>query len=416
MPGAGPIVLFDKSSLQIQTTDEAVWFDTFYFPSITPLFFVETLADLEKEMQSGSSPEEYVGALAGKTPLGGGINVHHHALCLNELLGNRFDLRHVPVVAGGSPVATRDGGRAVVFDPPPEAQALSRWEEGKFLEVERGFAKSWRDALSAIDLDAIFRQGRDIIKRIGRPRDLLAAKDAAAELLQKRSSRYVSDALGALKPEGAARKIFERWEYLGRPPIKEVAPYTAHVMTVDLFFCLALGADLIGRERQSNKVDIAYLYYLPFCMIFTSRDKLHERTAPLFMDEGQVFVRGDDLKADLAKLDAHYSLLPDEEKLRGVMSFAHYPPVDGDFLVSKLWDKLMKPGWRERAVRPPEIKSKESEAKIVAAINEIADAPRLNAAPHVSLEEAGAMVVKRRVPIYRGKWRMVPPEVERARQ
>jgi hypothetical protein len=157
MPGAGPIVLFDKSSLQIQTTDEAVWFDTFYFPSITPLFFVETLADLEKEMQSGSSPEEYVGALAGKTPLGGGINVHHHALCLNELLGNRFDLRHVPVVAGGSPVATRDGGRAVVFDPPPEAQALSRWEEGKFLEVERGFAKSWRDALSAIDLDAIFR-------------------------------------------------------------------------------------------------------------------------------------------------------------------------------------------------------------------------------------------------------------------
>src|SRR5580704_12853046 len=98
MPGSGPIVLFDKSALQILNIDEAVWFDTFYFPNMTPLFFVETLADLEKEMQSGGSPEEFVGALAEKTPLGAGINVHHQVLSFNELLGNRFELRHVPVV------------------------------------------------------------------------------------------------------------------------------------------------------------------------------------------------------------------------------------------------------------------------------------------------------------------------------
>ncbi len=415
MPGAGPITLFDKSALQILTVDEAVWFDTFYFPSMTPLFFVETLADLEKEMKSGSSPEQYVGALAEKTPLGGGINIHHHTLSVNELLGNKFDLRHVPVVAHGSPVATPSGGRAVVYDPPPEAQALSRWEEGQFLEVERRFAKSWRDALSGIDLDAIFRQGRDIIRRIGRPKDLLAAKAAATELLRNPSSRYVSDALMELKPEDMARAILDRWKRHGSPPIKEFAPFTAHMLTVDLFFCLSLGADLIGRERPSNKIDIAYLYYLPFCMVFTSRDKLHEKTAPFFLDEDQAFVRGDDLKADLAKLDAHYSRLSEEEKLRGVMSFAHYPPVDGDFLVSKLWDKFLNPEWRERATRPAEIMSKEDEAKIVADINKITDAPRLSGEPPFPLEKADAMVVKRRVPAYRGKWRMLPPEVEKAR-
>ena len=32
MPGAGPILLFDKSVLQSLTVDEAVWLDTFYFP------------------------------------------------------------------------------------------------------------------------------------------------------------------------------------------------------------------------------------------------------------------------------------------------------------------------------------------------------------------------------------------------
>jgi hypothetical protein len=63
----------------------------------------------------------------------------------------------------------------------------------------------------------------------------------------------------------------------------------------------------------------------------------------LFLDADQEFIRGDDLKTDLAKLDAHYSQLSDEEKLRGVMCFAHYPPVEEDFLASKLWDKLMRP-------------------------------------------------------------------------
>jgi len=416
MPGTGPIVLFDKSALQILTVDEAVWFDIFYFPSVTPLFFVETLADLEKDIKSGSSPEQYVGALAEKTPLGGGINVHHHTLSVNELLGNKFVMRHVPIVAHGSPVATPSGGRAVVYDPSPEAQALGRWEEGQFLEVERRFAKSWRDALTRIDLDAIFKQGRDIIRRIGRPKDLLTAKAVATELLRNPSSRYVLDALLELKPDSMARAILDRWKRHGSPPIKVFAPFTAHILSVDLFFCLSLGADLIGRQRPSNKTDIAYLYYLPFCMIFTSRDKLHEKTVPLFLDEEQAFVRGDDLKADLAKLDAHYSQLSEEQKLRGVLSFAHYPPVNGDFLVSRLWDKFLGPEWRECATRPAEATSKEDEAKIVAEINNLTDAPRLRGKSPFPLEKTDAMIVRRRVPVYRGKWRMFPIEVEKARR
>jgi hypothetical protein len=73
----------------------------------------------------------------------------------------------------------------------------------------------------------------------------------------------------------------------------------------------------------------------------------------------------------------------------------------------------MGPGWRERAVNEVEIRSKEEDAKIVAEINELAVAPRFDDARTFSLQEAGAMVVKRSVPIYRGKWRMVPPEAEK---
>jgi hypothetical protein len=204
MPGAGPILLFDKSVLQSLCIDEAVWFDTFYFPCITPVFFTETLADLEKEVQKGRTPEDVVGNLAEKTPIGGAINVYHHTLSVNELLGRTVELRHVPVVPGGNPVNAPNGRRAVVYDTPPEAAALSRWQEHEFLDVERRFAKAWCDAPRASTLTRSFMQGRDIIKRVGRPKDLLATKVAAAELVGKPGSRYVAEALAGYKPDGSS--------------------------------------------------------------------------------------------------------------------------------------------------------------------------------------------------------------------
>ena len=48
----GPILIFDKSTLQGLNVDEAVWLDNFFMANITPLFFIETLADLEKEVRN----------------------------------------------------------------------------------------------------------------------------------------------------------------------------------------------------------------------------------------------------------------------------------------------------------------------------------------------------------------------------
>ena len=104
-------------------------------------------------------------------------------------------------------------------------------------------------------------------------------------------------------PEPRILEILDRWEKAGSPPIWEFAPYFRHVYGVDLFFNLAMAADLISRVRPAgkadNKVDIAYLYYLPFCMVFVSNDKLHKRVVPLFLRDDQSFIVGDDLKADL---------------------------------------------------------------------------------------------------------------------
>src|SRR5712691_9073030 len=405
--GLGPILLFDKSTLQSLSVDESVWFDAFYYPNVTPLFFVETLADLEKEMSKGRTPEQVVGNLAEKTPIGGQINVYHETLCINELLGRaNVAMHHVAVIAGGRPVQAA-GRKGIVYEDPPERQALRRWEGHKFLEVERQFARSWRQSLSGLNLDGLFREGRAIIERLGRPKYLAAAREMAAALLEKPGSRYAEEVLKSFGANDRLRKaIVERWRENGGPPLRQYAPYTAHVASIDVFFCIGLAADLISRERPSNKIDMAYLYYLPFAMCFTSNDNLHARTAPLFMDsEKQVFIPGRDLKADLAKLDAHYSTLPDEVKEQGVMAFAHYPPTEGDYLTTALWDKLMASHWRTDASKPPKLRSLEDDKRFVEQAKELKKAPRAGAGAF-GAEDADAVMFDRLVPVRRGEWRL----------
>ena len=75
-------------SLPVDSRELSLWLDTFYYPNITPLFFMETLADLEKQVAEGRTPEQVVGNLAEKTPVqSGGPNVHHTPLYVASLLG-----------------------------------------------------------------------------------------------------------------------------------------------------------------------------------------------------------------------------------------------------------------------------------------------------------------------------------------
>ena len=121
----------------------------------------------------------------------------------------------------------------------------------------------------------------------------------------------------------------------------DYAPYTAFVLEVEVFFQVALASDLISKERASNRLDIAYLFYLPFCMMFVSSDRLHQRTAPLFLRPDQEFVWGPDLKTSLDELNEYYLGLPEGTKQEGLYSFADSPPRIGNQAVYNLWDRLL---------------------------------------------------------------------------
>ncbi len=169
--GTGPILIFDKSLLEALSPDEAVWLAQFYRVNMTPLFFVETLADLEK-VEDGRVPERVVGRLAKKTSvMTADANAHHAKLCVANLLGHRVEMRGFVVLEGGRPVA-QEGKEGLVFKRSSEVEALDRWRRGKFLEAERGYAKAWRASLLELDLEGTYKRFKPMVEGEGRPRNL----------------------------------------------------------------------------------------------------------------------------------------------------------------------------------------------------------------------------------------------------
>ena len=208
-------------------------------------------------------------------------------------------------------------------------------------------------------------------------------------------------------------QIVARWHSEGAPILNAFAPFLMHVFSVDLVFNISIAAGLIGRERPSNKIDVAYLYYLPFCNVFTSGDNLHCRMIPLFLRDNQTFINRLDLKSDLSLLDLHYDAFPEAVKCQGLSTFAICPPDDTRFLTTRLWDKYKAADWREMLER----------ARAAIGNSETSDpwikfARRFSKAAQSSPDEkdlrasnCNMTLTKQRVYYQKGKWTRFPPEV-----
>jgi len=387
-----------------------VWFDNFFYNNIPPLFFVETLADLEKAVRAGRTPEQEVGIIADKTPeRHSAPNVFHTQICISNLLGNEIPMDGRILLAGGNPVKTADQS-GIVYDVSPEAEAFSRWQEGEFLEVERQFAKLWRRMLGSMDFKGTLKVLNDLGISPGSCKTLEEAKSIAETVVI--DGGYSFDRMKLVFsilniPDHLFFDVFNRWGFSGCSPIKSFAPYAAHVLTIELFFYIATAANLISRKKVTNKIDIAYLFYLPFCMVFVSSDHIHRRCAPLFLRSDQTFVWGPELKQDLQRIDQYYDRLPESEKEKGLYAIANRPPTDEDSLICCLWDRFL-PNWRSLQEKSLPRKNSTSD-HLVQYITKFTKAKPLKSEQvDFDLSNPDAMVFQRRIRKRKGKWWQVP--------
>lgn len=405
----GPIALFDKSFLQSLSLDESIWFDKFFIPVICPIFYVETLADLAKE-PTNRTAEEAVRIIAEKTPeMSGSPCAFHEEMALQNMLGHGVPMDGRIPRTGARPV--RGGGRTgVVYNVSQEIEAFCRWQDGKFLELERSFAADWRQSLAEADLTIIAQGFRAAGLRGKNCASLERAREIAAGIVNSRD-----DALNQMAtagqflnvPQPLQKQIIENWRDRGRPEFSAFAPYATYVLTVEMFFHLAIAASLISAERRSNRTDIAYLFYLPFCSVFISNDKLHRHAAKLFLRSDQEFVWGPALKKDLKRLNAHYSDFPEDVRNEGVLGIATHPPVDGDFLTTALWHRLMGKTAFSQARNDDDLPTKEF-AEVPENLQAFVRGQTLPDSMSLNSDDIEAMAIERRIHRRKGSWYLVP--------
>jgi hypothetical protein len=401
----GPTLLFDKSFLQTLSEDEAVLLDQFFSAVIAPLFYIETLADLEKKGRSRRSPDDEVRIIAQKIPrLHSAPMLFHPALAVRELLGDRVSMDGRLLLAGAKTVTFR-GRKGLIQNPGPEHEAFERWQERQFLPRERNTARSWRQKLRRVDHSTL-KAGVRAFGFLQPCRNLDEVHALSAQLVQTRDHQreLVRLALIALGTDPRTqRAVLGRWTNSEEPPLMAFAPYAAYILRVEAFFAIAHESCLISYDPNSRS-DIAYFHYAPFCQVFVSSDSLHARAAKYFLRPNQTFVGGPRLKESLCQLVTRYLGRPAAEQDNGL---PHEPPTDDpDCLVSQLWDEHNGRKWREL---PPSVPP-----EVVAAIEELMKAMKaeqISTTDAVDVADASSLEVNRMIPTYRGSFRLVPKHI-----
>ena len=327
----GPQLLLNVSSLQSLSAEEVDVLDSYYFVVNVPAQFVDIL-----RLRGAEEIAKVVGKIR---PIEETCwTVHYRILLSRALLSAKFRADEVH----------------------PEKEALRCWRSNQFATAEQVLSGRWRSTTCAIALEK-WQQVMEFptvcslaeLKPV-----VLAFCDSPAhqrenlQFLLAETELLGSDSIPQLK------SVVNRWVARGMPPLKKFAPYAYYCLTVLIGFYTALANGLI-RVEETEWVDLEYLFYLPFCRVFSSDVAFHKQFAPIFLMEHQDFVEGDALKQDLARIHAHWRSVPETELQEYQRKLGNYPPILKHSITTRLWEKHIppRPGVKARRKAWDEIRS-----------------------------------------------------------
>lgn len=335
-------LILDKSTFQMLNIDEIVMLHNYFLPCVTPVLVMEVLGDLKKEEEEGKSSKEKVIQLAKKLlPYKSEVNIHYPRLIEMNLRGDKLSLDNRPVVGDIIIKQSESGQMGFYHTQSSEEKALGNWREGQFDKSEELTAQLWRDITTQKDILINLQQqlkkddaGTAKLKTLEEVRDnvdgILSDPQHQTGLLQFCISEFGIDA-------ESAKKIFERWDQHPDKNLLSFAPYAHHCCRVKLFFYIGLKNNLIGT-RPTNHVDLQYLYYLPFCLIFSSNDNFHKNVINLLMGDRHSFVSGEELKKALKELVSYRETLSEKKDIERTLK---EPPEIPTNLICQLWSKYL---------------------------------------------------------------------------
>jgi len=314
----------------------------------SPTLMGEILADLKKPLNDKKLPEEMVRALARKMTQGSAAHpATFRKLAFHNLDGVRVPMRgQVPIDGDAPNVAVVNGGRGMLYDKTPEQNIWRQWAAGNFTTKDHDTAVRWRTGIERVNLRAIgdswkqyalahFAHSRTISDLVTEVDQHLASPRRET---QRSHLHILADFLNIPVTRDLPAIIF----LAHGCKLTTVAPYAATILRLYLTFVAGIAKGLIG-PRPSHYIDLQYLFYVPFCMVFASDDNLHRRLWPATSGQNMLITAAE-LKADLARRI--------QLQNEGQPTFHHgYPiPLD-DSIITKAMDHAFGARWRTRLGR-----------------------------------------------------------------
>lgn len=354
----GPTLLLDKSSLQALNPKEVMFLYKHYTVVIPPILIFEIVADLKKKTEEESEMKRLVSILAKKlSGLDSSINVDYRTLLLANLFGQEIHMQRLPLVAGAQLKRTRMGKEFIFVDEDPVMEVIQNWQQGVFSPREETFAEVWRTMPNEVGIEEFKQQARNIVKGMHRPKNISELSVIVDSHISDPEARNqmmcLSSMLGLLvATQGVRDAVFRRWHDSRSPQLEKFAPYAWHCFRASYLAHFAMVLDFVPT-LSTNLFDLEYLFYSPFCMVFSSGDRFLARLAPEILGSDQTFVHSDDLKGDLKWLVDEWEGLGELEKHDRALNFGSYPPLNPESLAHRLWQRYMrpwKPGSGNRAI------------------------------------------------------------------
>ncbi|TDO05392.1 SEC-C domain-containing protein [Sunxiuqinia elliptica] len=332
------VITIDKSTFQSLSFPELMRLSSYYEHNVAPVLVMEILGDLKKERQEGETPSDIrVKDFATKLfPMYSVVNAYYRTLVKGELSGDPVKMDGRPTLDIEKVIQPDDHRKGMVVRETAEEKAIYKWKDGKFTDADDDLSQLWRNLTTHENL---LKNLQKILQATEHEKlksfdqlDNKVNSILSDHSLQDRLLAYMIDNYGEGEIDGVS--IFNRWIVENRPLLTDFAPYTAYCLKVELLFHFGLQSELIGT-LPTNQVDLEYLYYLPFCNVFTSNDKIHKQLVPLLVREDQQFIVGTELKKDFKQIVDYLEKEGEEVKKK----FVNEPPILEDSLTYGLWEK-----------------------------------------------------------------------------
>lgn len=330
----GPILVIDKSAFQSFSANELTILTRYFTINIPPVFVVEVIADLTKNDGESVLNTEGVKKIAQKIhSKDTNFNQYYREILVGSLIYRNLKLEHAKIVINAQAVKNSIGQIGFKAEVSPEEIAFNKWKRSDFSFDDEVLALKWRQLTDEIDLDELISKLRkspifheklksldDVVKKVD---NFLKGKNSI-ELLE-----ILAEDFGLSVDE--VSPAFYKLESNNYRSFKELSGYAYFCLKVVTTFYFSLVNELITK-RPTNRVDLEYIFYLPFCNGFVSNDKFHKRIVPLVLQDYNEFILGSDLKKDLAKI---YKFTQENNHPK----YLKFPPKLENSIVSQLWDK-----------------------------------------------------------------------------